>query len=80
MNNYSSIFKITNKDSSYLVFEDSIYTPHLSLEQPVLYLFEKQEKMVSKYLGGYPTSEEINREHAGKVWKYMEFNYGHWGG
>ena len=77
--NYRSMLDI-KKDSSFIISVDSTYIPHLNVKNPVLYLFMKQEEALSTYLGGVPTSNEINRKNAGKVAQYMEINYGHWGG
>lgn len=77
--NYRSMLDI-KKDSSFIISADSTYIPHLNVKNPVLYLFMKQEEALSTYLGGVPTSNEINRKNAGKVAQYMEINYGHWGG
>lgn len=77
--NYRSMLDI-KKDSSFIISVDSTYIPHLNVKNPVLYLFTKQEEALSTYLGGVPTSNEINRKNAGKVAQYMEINYGHWGG
>ena len=77
--NYRSMLDI-QKDSSFIISVDSTYIPHLNVKNPVLYLFMKQEEALSTYLGGIPTAKEINRKNAGKVAKYMEINYGHWGG
>lgn len=78
--NYSSMFNIIQKDTSLIISVDSTYIPHLNIENPILYLFKDQEKALTTYLGGVPSSKEINRKNADKVWKYIEINYGHWGG
>ena len=78
--NYSSMFDIIQKDTSHIISVDSTYIPHLNIENPILYLFEDQKKTLTTYLGGIPTSNEINRKNAGKISKYLEIYYGHWGG
>ena len=64
----------------YMVSKDSAYIPHLNVDEPVLYLFKKQNKKISSYLGGIPGRRRIRIERVVGMSKYMQINYGHWGG